>query len=511
MKRTARILFCLLLALCLTAASVQQLSAVKAESGSGVIFGTDGGSPAEGEQAGEESSGNTQEVSSGIKNRDDIFVMQLEVVNNGTADNAKYVYALYSNPDGYDPASVLISGILYVPAGTEIQRAEVECDGGYYSINGSDILRLKTNVEPNNLNQLQFSPDLNRSAFAFIVNMEGKTDGAKEAKVSLILPPNDTVTLSTTVVIDASQGRFYDVMRAVRDQAISMNDQGNHVDALEARLVELGYLKEEDVSGRVTEAVMKAANQLLADNHIPQNKDSITQKGLGVIESAETKHKSEDFLSSLKNTITLFDREIPIWLLIAAGAALIVLIVLVVLLMLSRKRKAGRGRDAEASGGSGQGKPFITSADSQVGELLTIGDEPTMDLSKTGGPEGMFQGDEPTMDMNNSGYILRIRMIYGDVYLDKNLKLMEGGQVTIGRGADVTIQTNPEDTSVSHRHGVFTAAQGKLIFEDESRNGTIFNEQRTLHRGESATVPLNTKAQMDIGAHKILILLTMDS
>ena len=461
------------------------------------------------------------EGASDIINRNDGFELQA-AAENGVSDNKNYLAAINIRPEGYDPASVLISGILYAPVGTEILKAEVQC-GGTYIISGSDILRMRINANyrPAEIDGLPFAADEERAGFAFIFDKsaENPADGTAEAQIKLVLSSGQEISLFTTVKTERFKGRFYDVTRAIRDWAMYINDEGEPVQRLQARLTELGYLTPEAAaSGKCDQATMDAANRLLAENGYQQNERFLSSEAMGLIESGapeqtdgrststSAKEEGGGIVGSLKGTVTLFGKEIPLWILIAAGAALVALIVLIILLITGKKRKHGRQQDADA--GEPAENAYITAPDAPGAQILTIGDEPTMDLNREEAPTGgaIFGDDEPTTDLKDPGYVIKVRMIYEDVFLDKNLKLMEGGQVIIGRGSEAAIQTNPADTSISHRHGVFTASDGRIIYQDESRNGTRYNGQRTIYKGDTVTIPMNTKVQMEIGAHKILVI-----
>ena len=453
----------------------------------------------------------------GTVNQTDTNEMSVEAVQD-VQIKGSCLAGIMEREKSYNPASVLISGILYAPAGTEILEAVVECAGEVHRIPGSAVYRMKVkDFSPDRLSELQTEPDLDRAAFAFLVDLskDNPAEGKSEAKVTLILKEDQEITLATAVSIEASMGRFLNVIPAVFDQAMYITYRGAELDNLQNRLVELNYLEPEAVTGECDQATMDAANRLLAENGYRGEVDNgyITAKAMGFIASDQVKAKGEggNFLSFLKDSVTLFDREVPLWLLIAAGAALIVLLVLLALLIIGKKRKPDSQQDTDESDLAP--KAFITSPEDIGAQILTIGDEPTMDLTGTGDPAGAiaFGEDEATTELKEPGYILRVRMFFRDVYLDKNLKLMENGRAVIGRGSEAAIQTNPEDASISHRHGVFTAVQGRINYQDESRNGTIYNGQRTIHKGETVTIPLNTKVQLEIGEHKILVIASRDT
>ena len=451
-------------------------------------------------------------------NRVDTFEINLPAEQELFAEGS-YEYALHTRPEGYDPASVLISGIIYLPAGVEIEKAVVAVPGGNaHEIPRNEILRTKNAFEPDSVAWLRFEPDRERSGFAILVDMTEDHLPDGPAEVSVTLTTDQDMTLNTTVNIQEKQGRFFDVTRAIRGQCLVLNDMGEQVDALQRRLSELGYLKAEEVTGTCDTRTMKAANELLAKHNLAQNNEYLDTEAIGLIESGEAKAKSTGFfdqvLDFFKGTVHLLDRDIPIWMLTAAGAALLLLILLIILLITGKKRRAKRKerKAAAARDLSGQ-QAFITSPDNAAEEsaadtaakILTIGDEPTMDLNETTTGGIVYNEDEPTTDLNETAFTVKFRLIYADRYMDKDILIREGEQAVIGRAEDAQIRTNPEDTSVSHRHGSFSITGGTLNYTDTSRNGTRYNGQRTLYKGESASIPFNTKAQLEIGAHKVLV------
>lgn len=438
-----------------------------------------------------------------VVNRNDDYVIQLSAETE-LVDAESYEYALFTRPESYHASSVLICGSLYAPEGTEIRKAEVICrEGGSHTVAGSDILRLRTDFRPDSVDTLKFIPDENRCAFAFLTDLseDNPEDGSREVTVTVTLNSGMELSLQTTVNIQGRQGPFLDVTRAVRGLGMVLNDSNETVTVLQQRLVALGYLEKNRVTGVFDETTLNAANRLLADNGMESNEGYMTSAAVGFIQSGEAAPKAENILDFLKKEITLFQKDIPVWMLVAAGAALILLILLVILLVTGRKKNASRSRGDDLT----DRKAFITSAEDESagGSILSIGDEPTMDLAAAEGV--VFSEDEATTDLKETGYLLKVRMIYDDVFMDRDVRLKEGGEVIIGRDADAQIRTNPADTSVSHRHGTFRISGGALRFTDDSKNGTVHNGQRTIHKGETVTIPFRQKAELGIGAHRVLV------
>ncbi len=440
----------------------------------------------------------------------DLVPNQMEMVSPG-----QYMYALHRRTEGYNRKSVLISGLLYAPEGTQIVRAIVTPAGGQpHVVEGNAIVRFRSGVQPESVNMLQFTPDEGKAGFAFLVDLSSEkqlTDGDVQVTVKLVFGQNAEPELDTTVVLQAPMGRYDYILRAIRSQCIGRNDQGDQVNEIQARLAELGFLDTSAMTGICDEGTIAAANELLGAYGKGTNSEFLTAEAVGFIESGTPGRKGESTGDGgfFKKTVSLFGADIPLWVLIAAGLALVLIILLVLLLIILKKRKKARQQYyPPAMGDMGDSQPFITGADEDeepTGKILTIGDEPTMELGAAGGI--MMNADEPTTDLADQvSYILKLRLIFGDQYMDQDLSIQDGIQLTIGRDASAAIRTNPGDTSVSHRHGSFSINQGMLQYTDNSRNGTRFNNQRTLHHGDTVNIPLNTKAQLDIGAHKVLVM-----
>ena len=478
---------------------------------------SDAAQPAEAEQQTETASAARDAQGS---NFNDSYQLNLPTGEEQT-DPGAYLFALHTRPEAYNPASVLISGVLYAPAETEILEATVTTgNGGTYTIPASDIIRISCGSDPASASALTFEPDRDRSAFAFLVDLseEGLPDGAVELTVTLTT--DRLLTLSTTAMLNAALGQYYHVTRAVREQCLKLDDQDQedrHVTRFQQKLADLGYLTENDLSGIFDEKTMAAARKVLDRYDRNAGNETLNPEEVGFILSDQPEPKPEEeeglpgkALGFFRNTVHLFGRDIPVWILTAAGAALLLIILIVILLITGRKKKARR-REKEASTMSelSRRSAFITGQEEseQAQQILTIGDEPTMDLAEAEAGGGLvYSGDEPTTDLDTQLYTVKLRLIYSGQYMDTEVRLQDNGEAVIGRGEGVQIQTNPADTSVSHRHGLFNVKNGLVTYTDNSRNGTRYNGQRMLHKGESVNIPFNTKVQIDVGNHKVLVI-----
>ena len=437
------------------------------------------------------------------------------------AEPGVYLCALHTRTEAYNPASVLISGVLYAPAGTEIQEATVRVAGGDpHVIPKSDILRTRSGSDPVSVAKLTFEPDRERTGFAFLADLRGDRlpDGPTQVTVGLKI--SRELTLNTTVILNAGLGQYYHVTRAVRGQCLSLDDrdqEDRHVTRFQQKLADLGYLSEDDLSGIFDEKTLAAARGLLERYQRNAGNEYLNPEEVGFILSDQPEAKPEEaegffekVMAFFRGTVPLFNREIPVWMLTAAGAALLLIILIIILLVISRKKKARRQeKEASTMNELSRRSAFISGQEEseQASQILTIGDEPTMDLAEAEAGGGLvFSGDEPTTDLNTPLYHIKLRLIYSGQYMDTSVRLQEGGEAVIGRGDGVQIQSNPTDTSVSHRHGQFSISQETVVYTDNSRNGTRYNGQRMLHKGESVAIPFNTKVQLEIGNHKVLVI-----
>ncbi len=216
----------------------------------------------------------------------------------------------------------------------------------------------------------------------------------------------------------------------------------------------------------------------------------------------------DDVKDKLKKEVTLLGLTFELWVFVSAAAGVVLLILVLVLLLTRKKRKHRRmGEGGIAS------EPLSAAALNTDQELpggnnmLSLDDEPTVNLNEETPTIG-FNGGVATVDVDNTlrTVTVMLRLFYGDEYMDTSVRLGEGQQAAVGRAGDAEIQTNPADVSVSHRHGQFSVEDGQLIYTDSSRNGSRFNGLRTLANGESVPVPLNTRCELEIGAHRIWII-----
>ena len=452
----------------------------------------------------------------------DTIISAKTVAGGEVSDPAQYVFCLHDRPETYNISSVLISGLFYAPSGTQILRAVVTpVSHTDHAVEASDILRCKSAERLESVGSVEFTPDEERAAFAFLVDLSADdlADGEASVNVKLIPSQGPEVTLNTVVRVDRTMGQFYHVTRAISGICIAAGDYGQLVNELQHNLKERGLITEEVELPCCDENMMTLANGLLTEAGIANNTQFISAEGVGYLLNGRTatqpgtlSTEEGGFMGFLKTNVNLFGIELPMWVLIAAGAVLVLAILLVVLLLLIRKKKkAQQSMDMEGTADLTEQRAVITSRDEaeSAGKILTIGDEPTMDLNSEmeAAQNNFYNTDEPTAELNmeQPQYMLKIRMIFNGQYLDMDLPMQEGQQVVIGRDSTSAIQTNPEDTSVSHKHGTLTIEQGMLRFTDNSRNGTRFNGQRLLHINETVNIPLNTKVVFDIGAHKVMM------
>lgn len=213
--------------------------------------------------------------------------------------------------------------------------------------------------------------------------------------------------------------------------------------------------------------------------------------------------------------VHLMNRDVPTWVLSSAIAAVLILILLSVLLVLRKTRKTNNGMKQLHTNDLTEQNAYIAVRDDlpegeESGGILNIEDEPTIDLTTSTAGGVMPSEDEPTMKPGGVSYILKIRMIYSDLYMDKEITLKEGDSAVIGRDTAADFCTNPDDASVSHRHGRFAVIDGRLSYTDTSRNGTRYNGERIIRSDETVDIPVNTRIQLETGTHKVLVFAVLN-
>ena len=437
-------------------------------------------------------------------NPDDVFILADVPDGVQVIVPTRYLFAMHKRAEAYNPSSVLISGVLYAPAGTQILQAVVTpVSGQPLVVQGEQIWRCPNQEKPDAASSLQFKPDEARAGFAFLVDMTaaGLTeDGEIPVNVKLLIDQNIEPELSTVVSLRNAWGACNTLPRALRGRCIELNDQDNdQVREIRQRLVDLRCLDQAAAAGVWDAACMQAANELLGAHGLETNPDFLSPEAVGFLRSGQSGAKAGGSGGFFSASLALFGLELPLWLL-AAVVLILLVILLVVLWVVLRKRKRTRQDVSPA--------PAVPDKPQPVAKVLTTWDAPAADAGSAGGSgPGLNQVDIPTTPVSPASYALQLRLIYGGRYTDQNILLREGEKVTIGRSPSAGIHTHPGDVSASSLHGSFTPAGGMLRYTDFSRNGTRFNGQKLLRNGETVNIPLNAKAQLDIGRHKVLVQL----
>ena len=458
---------------------------------------------------------------------------QIELTPVGGAEGIQYPIALHERKNGQNPSCVLISGLIFAPKGTEIRNADVQASQTVSrSIPANEIYRFQTEIVPSNLSSLSYDSDRNRAAFAFFVNLDdaGITDGSVPLTVELHVFDGETLQtakISTNAVIDRQAPSYATVESALQAEKSSGTAAEKQTASDETNDPNASDAETKDESENTDEASpSEAGPDLPAENEDTpsegaegeNNETGITDgNGTGENQRAEVSEQSETggFLGFLNQPVSLLQMKLKMWMIIAAGAGLVIIILIIVLLITGKKRKKN-SVEGQAFGSTGT---FITdpnndspqASDSQpMGPILSIGDEPTVDLDSTLRSNIVVEKDAATVEYQQPIYTIKLRLIYGQKYRDQDVQLLEQGKSVIGRGEEANIQTNPSDLGVSHAHGSFEVKNDMVVYTDTSRNGTRYNGARILHSGESVTIPFNTRTEMDIGGHKILIFAAKD-
>ncbi len=221
----------------------------------------------------------------------------------------------------------------------------------------------------------------------------------------------------------------------------------------------------------------------------------------------------------MQQDLVLMDNTFKMWMAFAAGAGLI-LIVLVIILITTRKKRKKTPDNVVQMEGIHTMMDDDSSAQSpkedEQPQILSIGDEPTVNLEEMSQNNGIVVGaDDVTTDMpiettvKKTQYLVQVQMHYGDLVAEARPILTESTPIVFGRGEgpEVTVRTNPSDTSVSHRHGTIYLQNDLPWYRDDSRNGTILNGARTLHSGDTAQLAVQTKIQLELGTHRVLLFI----
>ena len=408
-------------------------------------------------------------------------------------DDARYVIVMQTGNKASNPKSLLVSGVLLAPEGTEISRAWITFDD-QTNAPAWKVVRYETAYTPENPDSLTFTPDMKRSGFAFLADVTGSNlpDGEVGMTVSLKLGEDEAP-------------------------------------------VELRYTAELSQDAPVYEDEQAAVEALHPTTLVITNDGSGSDGGNAVAEiPAATPEEEKGFfqkvLDTLTGTVSIGSFVVPLWMLIAAGA-LLVLIVIALILIISgaKKKKAAKAlanlnselkdfssspfKTSQDGGGEEQTPPDLNETTSNpdapapgIG-ILSIGDEDTVDLEALQKQNAgiLFAGDEATTDIKVTGYPVQFELVFRDEFMKTEATIPEDAQIVIGRGGEATIQTNPGDTSVSHRHGVFSVRNGQVCYTDQSRNGTRYNGQRTLRKGDTIALPFGTIVYLEVGAHTVKV------
>jgi len=221
----------------------------------------------------------------------------------------------------------------------------------------------------------------------------------------------------------------------------------------------------------------------------------------------------------MKGDLKVMDFDLKIWMLFAAGGAIVLITLVLILLLSGRKRKAKKLKNTSSAlenlhTEGEQEEPGDDSASALNGGIVSIGDGVTVDLEAA--PPKIINELDPVTEDNPIGhplprttYSILARMRYRDLGQEGQATVMEGSDVVIGRGegSDVQIHTNPSDTNVSHHHGVIFVQNDLPYYRDESRNGTMMNNKKTLRKGEMIELPVGIPYSIQLGNHQIILFL----
>ena len=210
--------------------------------------------------------------------------------------------------------------------------------------------------------------------------------------------------------------------------------------------------------------------------------------------------------------LTLFNLSLKMWMVIAVTAALILIVLVVILIITGKKtsKKPEQQNDLFAPAFHTENGEREQTAH-PVDDILSIGDEPTVNLDESQYQQETIiqQNDEETQDLvPRLSYLVQVQMHYDDLVLESRPILTEDNEIVIGREDACTVVTNPEDKSVSRRHGRITIQNDYPVYMDcSSKNGTDIVGARKLFPGDSIQLPLNTRIELNIGRHRVLLFI----
>ena len=440
-------------------------------------------------------------------NRNITYTIDMDVIP-GYKDTSRYLVGLHSRMNAFHSKSVLISGILLAPAGTEIVNAGVQVGDRWFP--AAEVCRFfSQNIPESELKDMEVEVDKTRSAFAFLVDLsEANLQDGYMIKMEV-----SGVTLMFSdyaLTLDDNCWPYSDVEHALDGYIVKYGESGEGVNILQRNLAAKKYLEENQLSGIYDEATRLAVKDFckvngLSETEIEKSERGVTQAVFLLSSDAQADAKPG---LGLKDVLDVMNREIfsigefsiELWLIVAAGALLIAVILVLVLIHTRRKKRIKPVPTADE-------QPIVNS-DLSSGNMIEI-DDPTVDLEKEAGGNGKIVSELDDATEELSIFSITLRLFYNGMYADHSVQLKEGESVVIGRSSEAKIQTNPDDKSVSSKHGLFSVKNGTVIYTDQSTNGTKVGESLYLGKNKDAQtfdLPLNTRVTMELGVHKVWVL-----
>ena len=439
-------------------------------------------------------------------NRNISFTIDMDVIP-GYKDTSRYLVGLHNRNDAYHPKSVLISGLLLAPAGTEILNASVDAGGRRFP--AAEVCRFaSSNIPESELKDMEVEVDINRAAFAFLVDLS-EADLQNGYMVRMEVSGVSLTFSDYIITVDDACLPYPDTLHALEGYIVKAGDSGDSVLLLQRNLAANDYLNEDQITGIYDEATRQAVIEFCKVN---QFSDSETEKCSQGVTPAVFAHASSSQAFAkpkpgLKAVLDVLQQEIfsfngfsvELWMIVAAGALLIT-VVLVLLLVLTGKSKKNRYSGIDYS-------PSVLENNYGSENIVEI-DEPTINL-ENGREDDHGSGELDGATIELKVYSLTFRLFYDGMYADQTVLLKEGETALIGRSSEAKIQTNPADKSVSSKHGIFTVKNGIVVYTDQSTNGTKVGESMYLGKNKDAqtfNLPFGTRVTMEIGSHKVWVL-----
>ncbi len=442
-----------------------------------------------------------------------------------------YIVGMHKRETAYNPSTVILSGSLFASSGMEITDVSVTVDGGY-TAKGENLTRYEGGYPEETINQQLANQgasigeiDTKRCGFIFTVDLSGAGLSDAEQTVNVTLKMANARTsgitveaMATTAWLNSNASPVYDLvyeLTGVPTLVIRNEESSELVAQLQANLQELNYMTAEQQTGVYDQTTRDAVRRLCAINDQVFAEDGVTMTLEKFIASGIAQAAPEDgffsrVLDFLKKELSIASLSVPVWAIIAGAAGLVAIILTVILIATRKKSKPPRTAPEPTPAPMPEPipAPIPEPIPAPVPGPVPGLDDSTVDLKNP-------QEDEKTVDLQpvpSIQYVIKIRLDFRGKFIDKESRISEGQEATIGRGEAATFRTHKDDLVVSHLHGAFRVINGKPCYVDTSKNGTMLDE-KPLNEGETfELLPLSVlpdkfiRHRMALGDHRAYVI-----